>query len=418
MNWIKSIIKTIIKEQFVLLLCLFVYSSNGFSQTTNPAISVADLVSECPDTGKELPKLFLCGSSSSRQITVGSSNVKSVSWEKLDLSLCTFSGEDCPTESNTCYKTVSKTNSFNVSEAGYYKVTIINLNGSPTIFYFNVYQNGLNIPITTKDIYCGKPGEIRMAQLTDYEYSLDGISYQASNVFSISKEGDYTVRVRRKGATSTDCVFEIKATINNHDLSVIPEITQPVSASGKGTIKLATSNGFGQYSYILKQGATLVNQSGLIEKNDYTFPDLNPGTYTWIVKTDDCEKSGELTINTIAVLNVSKSVQSVTCEPGSIILDASGGTKPYQYFFNGKTTPEISNIISVPIPGTYSVKVVDSTNQTTTVSVVVPEQKAPDFTVDKVNENCYYPNSWQIKFKVSNANGNSLKFSIDKFAIL
>lgn len=413
MNWIKSIIKTIIKEQFVLLLCLFVYSSNGFSQTTNPAISVADLVSECPDTGKELPKLFLCGSSSSRQITVGSSNVTSVSWEKLDLSLCTFSGEDCPTESNTCYKTVSKTNSFNVSEAGYYKVTIINLNSSPTIFYFNVYQNGLNIPITTKDIYCGKPGEIRMAQLTDYEYSLDGISYQASNVFSISKEGDYTVRVRRKGATSTDCVFEIKVTITNHDLSVIPEITQPVSASGKGTIKLATSNGFGQYSYILKQGATLVNQSGLIEKNDYTFPDLNPGTYTWIVKTDDCEKSGEFTINTIAVLNVSKSVQSVTCEPGSIILDASGGTKPYKYFFNGKTTPEISNIISVPISGTYSVKVVDSSNQTTTVSVVVPEQKAPDFTVEKTNENCYYPNSWQIKFKVSNANGNSLKFSID-----
>lgn len=413
MNWIKSITKTIIKEQFVVLLCLLVYSFNSFSQTTNPAISVADLVSECPDTGKELPKIFLCGASSSRQITVGSSNVKSVSWEKLDLSLCTFSGEDCPTESNTCYKTVSKTNSFNVSEAGYYKVTITNLNGSPTIFYFNVYQNGLNIPITTRDIYCGKPGEIRMAQLTDYEYSLDGISYQASNVFSISKAGDYTVRVRRKGATSTDCVFEIKATINNHDLSVISEISQPVSASGKGTIKLATSNGFGQYSYILKQGATLVNQSGLIEKNDYTFPDLNPGTYTWIVKTDDCEKSGELTINTITVLNVSKSVQSVTCEPGSILLDASGGTKPYQYFFNGKTTPETSNTISVPIPGTYSVKVVDSTSQTTTVSVVVPEQKAPDFTVEKVNENCYYPNSWQIKFKVSNANGNSLKFSID-----
>ena len=84
MNWIKSIIKTIIKEQFVLLLCLFVYSSNGFSQTTNPAISVADLVSVCPDNGTQLPKIFLCGASSSRLISVTSSNVSSVIWEKLD----------------------------------------------------------------------------------------------------------------------------------------------------------------------------------------------------------------------------------------------------------------------------------------------------------------------------------------------
>ena len=60
MNWIKSITKTIKKEQFVLLLCLLVYSSNSFSQTTNPAISVADLVSGCPDNGLPMPKIFLC----------------------------------------------------------------------------------------------------------------------------------------------------------------------------------------------------------------------------------------------------------------------------------------------------------------------------------------------------------------------
>ena len=43
----------------------------------------------------------------------------------------------------------------------------------------------------------------------------------------------------------------------------------------------------------------------------------------------------------------------------------------------------------------------------------MPAQSAPVYTIEKSNLNCYYPNTWQIKFNVTNDNGNSLRYSIN-----
>lgn len=230
MNWILPYRKLGISMRFILLLSLLMMVTKTFAQNTNPVIPpVADLISVCPDTGTELPKIFLCGASSSRQITISSSNVSSVIWEKLNESNCPAVSEDCPITTASCYTIVSTANNFSASVAGYYKVTINSSTGSPSIFYFNVYQNGLDIPVTTTDMYCGQPGEIRVAQLTGYEYSIDGTNYQASNTFSVSTAGTYNVKVRQVGTTPTDCVFDIPVIITNNDMvvaaSVIPSTT-------------------------------------------------------------------------------------------------------------------------------------------------------------------------------------------------
>ncbi|MBP6460596.1 MAG: SprB repeat-containing protein, partial [Crocinitomicaceae bacterium] len=311
-----------------------------------------------------------------------------------------------------CYNPVSTANSFIATVAGHYKVTINSTSGSPGIFYFNVYQNGLNIPITKTDIYCGNPGKIIAAQLTGYEYSLDGTTYQNSNTFSIATAGDYTVKVRRIGATS-DCVFEIPVTIENKALTVTPVVTQSITSGQQGDIKLIASGVREQYFYKIT-GASLINEVGPILANEYTFPNLNAGTYTWSVKTTDCNwKSGDVTINSVAPFQITPTVQPVTCQPGSIQVVVDGGTPPYQYYFNGKTTPETSEIIPVTLAGTYTVKVVDNNGLTDQITVTVPVQSAPAYTIEKSNLNCYYPNTWQIKFNVSNEYGNSLKYSID-----
>jgi gliding motility-associated-like protein len=309
---------------------------------------------------------------------------------------------------------VSTSPNFTISEPGHFKIIITNSDTTEKSFYFNVYQNGLYIPITKTDIYCGKAGEITIAQLTGYEYSLDGVAYQSSNVFTVSAAGDYKVRVRRVGAGPTDCVFEIPVTIAKNDLAVTPTITQPIVSGNKGTIKLTAANVREQYFYKITQGATLINQVGPVTESEHTFPNLNSGTYTWSVKTDDCDsKSGEVTINSIAPFQITTIIKPITCQPGSVQVSVTGGTAPYKYYFNGNTTAESSNSINVPVAGTYSIKVVDSNNQSETISVAVPSQPAPVYTIEKVNENCYYPNSWQIKFNVTNTNGYGLKYSID-----
>jgi gliding motility-associated-like protein len=415
MNWILPYRKAGVSMQFVLLLSLFLMANKSISQITNPVIPLADLVSECPDTGALLPKIFLCGSTASRTITLTISGA-TYKWEQLNSTSCSaVTSSDCPNIAMTCSWTQKGTgNSFTVSKEGEYRVTITNSQGVPTIFYFNVYTNLLVIPTTKADIYCGKAGEITIAKLTGYEYSLDGVVYQSSNVFKVTAAGDYKVRVRRVGASATDCVFEIPVTITKNELAVTPTTTQPIVSGEKGTIKLTATNVREQYFYKITQGAIVINEVGPISNSEYSFPNLNAGTYTWSVKIDDCDwKSGEVTINSIAPFQITKNIQPVSCVPGSVTVFVSGGTAPYKYYFNGNATAESSNRITVPVAGTYTIKVVDSNNQSATIAVEVPNQPAPEYTIEKVNENCYNPSSWQIKFNVVNSNGNSIKFSID-----
>ncbi len=415
MNWILPYRKAGVSMRFVLLLSLFLMANKSISQINNPVNPLADLVSECPDTGALLPKIFLCGSTASRTITLTISGAI-YKWEQLNSTSCSaVTSSDCPNTATTCSWTQKGIgNSFTVSKEGEYRVTITNSQGVPTIFYFNVYTNLLVIPTTKTDIYCGKAGEITIAQLTGYEYSLDGVAYQSSNVFTVTAAGNYKVRVRRVEASTTDCVFEIPVTITKNELAVTPTVTQPIVSGEKGTINLTAANAREQYFYKITQGATLIHQVGPVTESDYSFPNLNAGTYTWSVKTDDCDwKSGEVTINSIAPFQITKNIQPVSCVPGSVTVFVSGGTAPYKYYFNGNATAESSNKITVPVAGTYSIKVVDSNNQSETISVAVPSQPAPVYTIEKVNENCYYPNSWQIQFNVANTNGYGLKYSID-----
>ena len=381
---------------------------------TNPFTAQADLTSICPDDGTELAKIFLCGSTSSRTLSIPSTGATAIVWEQLNETSCApNTTKDCPNIATACsWTTVGTGVQFIATTSGQFRVRYQE-NGN-RVYFFNVYQNGLDIPMTYTPIYCGKSGEIRVAQLTGYEYSLDGTNYQLSNVFSINTAGDYTLRVRRQGATTSDCIFTLPITIESKELGVSTTVTQPTSSIQKGSIQLTTSNVREQYFYKLMQGSTIINQVGPLLESEYGFPNLNAGNYTWGVKTSDCDwKTGDFTINSISPFQITHTIQPVTCQPGYVELFVSGGTPPYQFFFNGKTNPESNNKIAVPVSGTYTIKVVDSNNQFDTVSVNVPSQSPPVYTIQKVNENCYYPNSWQIKFNVTNDNGNSLRYSIN-----
>jgi gliding motility-associated-like protein len=391
-------------------------ASKTFAQITNPAMPEADLITTCFDDISQMPKIFLCGNSDTRIITTNFP-ASTIRWQKFNEGSCSSVTDDCSDSNSPCiWTTVATSPNFNVTEAGHFKVIITNSDTTEKSFYFNVYQNGLNIPIIKTDIYCRNPGEIRVAQLTDYEYSIDGTNYQLSNVFSIPIAGDYTVKVRRVGATISDCVFEIPVTIVNKELDVVTTVTQPVAYGDKGTIKLTATNVREQYFYKIAQGATIITEVGPILDSEYPFPNLNAGTYTWSVKTDDCNwKSGDVTINSVSPFQITPTIQPITCQPGSIQVVVTGGTAPYQYFFNGNTTPT-SNLIPVTLAGTYTAKVVDNNGLTDQITVTVPLQPAPVYTIEKSNLNCYYPNTWQIKFNVTNDNGNSLRYSINNGA--
>lgn len=423
--------KGIIQIMFMLFFIMQIgisYSQNVKKQsvkltaTTNPITieSGADLISICPETGVEVAKIFLCGSNASRLVTP-LITANSITWQKLDESSCVATtNTDCPNTGSSCtWTTIDIANSKIINDAGQYRIIVINSANQVATYYFNVYKNGLSIPFTKKDVYCGAKGQIVAAQLTGYEYSKDNTNYQASNEFNNLDAGDYTITVRRTNASLTDCNFQIKTTIENKDLSLSTSIIQPTTYGQKGSVSITASGVRSPYYYKISQGATVIQEIGPVLANSNTFSNLNSGTYTLAVKTDDCDwKTTDVTINYIPPFTTTITIQPETCQKGSLMVTVTGGTAPYRCFLNGSTISQDistnggSTTFTNLAAGTYTVLVKDSNNLIDNVTKEI-KKLAPEYTIEKENLNCYSPSSWQIKYNVTNTNGFTLRYSKD-----
>ncbi|WAC02221.1 hypothetical protein N7U66_00005 [Lacinutrix neustonica] len=79
--------------------------SNFGNTVNNPVIPYADEVVTCPNDGKQLPNIYLCGANDSTFIETGISDASSIIWEQLDESSCTaVVNSDCANEDNTCVR--------------------------------------------------------------------------------------------------------------------------------------------------------------------------------------------------------------------------------------------------------------------------------------------------------------------------
>ena len=387
---------------------------------TNPVIPFADLLPICPNDGKVLPYIFLCGGNTSRSITTGISDAVSIIWEKLDETSCAeMTIDDCANENPTCtWNQVATGPNYVADTSGQFRLVINYPGGCFSIFYFNVYKNLLNPTVTAKDIICTTPGEITVGGVpSGYEYSLDPNGpYQLSNVFTVNTPNYYTVYIRQIEVDTNPCVFETPSIyVRERDVSVTEFVTQPYCNGDKGSIKLAVNDALPQYYYSISLGGTLVNSVGPILESDYTFANLNPGIYTYTVSTDDgCTFTNDIEIINPPVLTVTAALTTpLTCTDGEITVYPVGGTPPYLYYVNSTTDFQNTPIISVPTAGVYDITVVDSNNCSATTSITVDAIPAPVFTVSSTDILCFGDTSGVITFNVTNANGYAVEYSID-----
>ena len=393
---------------------------------TNPVIPFADTTPICPNNGKILPNIFLCGANATRAITTGISDATSISWQKLDESSCAaITVDNCANESSSCtWNQVGTGPNYTVNTSGQFRIVINYTGGCYSIFYFNVYQNVLNPTATSRDIICNTSGEITVGGVPNgYEYSLNGTNYQPSNVFTITTAGSYTVYIRQVGVVTNPCIFTVPdILIRQRNFTVSTFISQPSCNGDKGSIKLAANDIRPQYYYSLYQGTTLINTVGPITASEYEFPNLNPGTYTARVWTDDgCDYSENITLTDPPLLTATSAItKPLTCEDGEITVYPVGGTPPYTYFINGtdnfQYSPQI--VVSEPLPpgGLYTIIVEDVKGCRATTSITVAAVPPPAFTIGQTNILCYNDATGAINFNVSNANGYTLAYSIDNGA--
>ncbi|WP_348811958.1 T9SS type B sorting domain-containing protein [Flavobacterium maritimum] len=399
---------------------------------TNPVIPYAQApyrgnVVICPNNGKPLPNLFLCGANDSRLIKTGISDAASIVWEKLDEVTCPSTAiANCANENfaSSCWKQVGTGPDYLANTAGQFRVTLNYTGGCFSQFYFNVYQNLLDPTFTKKDIICGTPGKITIGGVpTGYEFSLDGVNYQLNNPeFIITTAGNYTVYIKQQGVTTNPCIFQVpNILVNSRTMNVRTFIAQP-SCNGinDGSVKLIAENVEPQYYFSIEQGGVLVNSSaGPIAANEYTFPNLSPGDYVVKVSTDDnCIYEDTVKIVNPPLLKVTANVtKPITCVDGEITINIEGGTPNYNYYVNGTDVLLNSALTSFAFPvsaaGRYDIKVDDLNNCPAVTSIDVSAIAPPVYTVGKTDVKCYGDNTGVISFNVANANGYTLAYSID-----
>ena len=210
---------------------------------------------------------------------------------------------------------------------------------------------------------CGTPsGSITVTAQSGVAYSLDGITYQASNAFSGLAPGNYTLYVRNTAdntcVTSSGSSTTINAIPNPPVVPTTASVTQPTCGTPSGSIAITTQTGV-EYSL-----------NGTSYQVSNTFTGLAPGSYTLYVRntvdTSCITPSGfAITINAIPtppVVPTTENVVQPTCGTPSGIITITTQTG-VEYSLNG-TTYQGSNTFTGLVPGNYTLYVRNTADNT------------------------------------------------------
>lgn len=245
---------------------------------------------------------------------------------------------------------------FNNLTPGVYAVTVKDASGCTT--GVNITLANQPLPAVTAVVQstsCGNNNGTITANVTGgtapYQYSINGTTFQVSNIFTNLAPGAYTLYA----ADANGCLGTRSLTILN---TLLPKVTGFSIAAGcnnnDGSIIVSGSLGESPYTFSL---------DGVVFQSSGTFTGLAAGFYTVYIK----DARGCITTTAIAVNNTSGlsitalAAVAANCgnPTGTITVTASGGAAPLQYSTNGIVF-QASNTFTSLFPGIYTIYVKDA----------------------------------------------------------
>ena len=211
--------------------------------------------------------------------------------------------------------------------------------------------------------------------IAPYQFSIDGVSYQASGTFNVTQPGLYTVTIKDKNDCTGTGTIRIYPTLNlalsvTADADCIPVNSGQITVSGSG--------GSGNYTYqtIAPSPIIIPAQAGNV------FNNLTPGTYT--VQINDtflnpvtglnevCSKQATIEVEAPLTVNFSTVATDVSCNGGNngtITVTTLNGNLPIIYSIIAGTNPtltypinSVANVFSNLPVGTYTVQGINNRN--------------------------------------------------------
>jgi len=218
------------------------------------------------------------------------------------------------------------------------------------------------------DVLCngGATGTITVAQpgagTAPYEYSLDGITWQFSNIFPGLTAGTYTVYFRE----SNGCQGNLSIDLAEPVTLAATAATVPVvcNAQSNGIITITTGGGVAPYEYSIDGGTTWQSSNVFnVAANGYTIT---------IRDANNCITTQTVTVTEPAALTAFSVNNPASCDGGNdgvITVTTNGGNMGYQYSLDA-TNFQAANTFNVA-PGNYTVTVKDNLGCTTSFTTTV-----------------------------------------------
>ncbi|MEO9891507.1 hypothetical protein, partial [Aurantibacter sp.] len=393
---------------------------------SHPLTGISDNIVICSDDGSEVHEIYLCGATDDRILNANISNYKQIIWSKFQEGSCTDAQPNCPNTSPTCSWTqLNTTSQYTVTDSGEYRIYVQYNDNSIVRYYFNVYSNGLDPNAVATDIDCNGPGSITINNApSTYEFSINnGASWQDSNVFTITSANTYDIQLRRKDNVG-GCLFEVDdITVNNISIDATATLI-PITCTGeKGGIKIDINETSLTYIYEISEGGNLINSSGPLSSNTYTFNNLDAGTYDVEVRFSNsigCTWTTTETLNPFnAVQPNAVATKNIDCTDGIISVTHSGGTAPYEYSLNGSATYSSftsGNQTDIPVntAGSYTITVKDANGceiDSTPIDIIAEAEIA--YTLNSKDVSCNGANDGSLKVDVSDDQGYNLTYSLN-----
>lgn len=286
-----------------------------------------------------------------------------------------------------------------------YHVYIKDGNGRMLKYGIQIFKSCPVVVATTKAACNQNDGTITATAqdgLMPFTYSIDGINYQTSNVFTNLASGYYFVTAKdASGRTSSTGTF-----VDNNCPGVTLTYTDETCNSANGTITCTGFNGTTPYEYSI---------DGTNFQSSNVFTGLAAGTYTITIK----DANGYTGTNTRTIKNncltVNATPVDATCGliNGTISLAGSGGTVPYQYSINGVNF-QSSNLFTGLAPGNYTITIKDLmgvTNTTTATINNIVNASCVTVTALPQNEICGQQNGFIVASGISGT--TPYRYSLD-----
>ena len=299
---------------------------------------------------------------------------------------------------------------FTQLSAGNYSIITTDFNGCTTQSAFQI--NNLNNPTINQaastNLSCYQSGD-GIIQLTaagngPVQYSLDGIIFQNSNIFSQLTAGSYIITVRDTNGCTTD------TTILLTEPDAITANIQTTSSNctlSNGSITVTASGGSGNLTYSLNGG---------LFSSQTVFNNLSSGNQNLIIQdANNCQTAFVASINTIngAIINNISTVD-IKChgqQTGEITIAASGGTGPLSYSIDNGLSSVLNNHFTMLSAGNYNIILTDSVGCITSSTITLNEPDSIIIQQAVTAATCNQQNgSFQI---VVNGGTGTLQLSLD-----